>query len=247
MSAPSSSSSSSGVVLKELPGQLTSAQFSEAAKEQHQWSPYNINEGTSLAVAGSNFCLVAGDTRMSDGYSILSRNQSKIYPLTAKTVLTTAGMQADASTLQKVLTSRIMQYRHRHDKDMSTQAIAQMLSNTLYYKRFFPYYTFNMLGGLDENGKGAVYGYDAIGSFERIPFGVTGSASALATSILDNQVEFKTQRKNFKDLNLEEMLDLVKDVYTSCGERDIYTGDSVDIAIITAEGIKVERFELKKD
>lgn len=73
-------------------------------------------------------------------------------------------------------------------QDMSTSAIAQLLSNTLYYKRFFPYYTFNVLAGLDENGAGAVYGYDAIGSFERIPYGVTGSGSALITSILDNQV-----------------------------------------------------------
>jgi len=130
---------------------------------------------------------------------------------------------------------------------MSTTAIAQLLSNTLYYKRFFPYYTFNVLAGLDAEGAGAVFGYDAIGSFERIPYGVTGSGSALITSILDNQVAFKTHKSNARALSQDECLELVKDVMTSAGERDIYTGDSVEIVIINKDGIKEETLQLRKD
>ena len=43
-------------------------------------------------------------------------------------------------------------YQHNHGKPMSVAAMAQLVSNTLYYKRFFPYYTYNLVCGLDEQG-----------------------------------------------------------------------------------------------
>ncbi len=35
---------------------------------------------------------------------------------------------------------------------MSGHAISQLLSVTLYYRRFFPYYAFCMVGSLDDDG-----------------------------------------------------------------------------------------------
>lgn len=36
---------------------------------------------------------------------------------------------------------------------MGTEAVSRMLSTHLYYRRSFPFYTFNIVGGLDEEGK----------------------------------------------------------------------------------------------
>ncbi len=48
-------------------------------------------------------------------------------------------------------------YEHEHNKTMSSGAIAAMLSTMLYYKRFFPYYVYNIVGGLDEEGNSTLY------------------------------------------------------------------------------------------
>lgn len=44
-------------------------------------------------------------------------------------------------------------YKHSNNKTMTSNAIAAMLSTILYGRRFFPYYVYNIIGGLDEHGR----------------------------------------------------------------------------------------------
>jgi 20S proteasome subunit beta 6 len=149
-----------------------------------------------------------------------------------------------------------------------------------------------MVGGVDEEGKGAVYGYDAVGSFKRDDYGCMGSGQNYIMPILDNLVCCFPRRlslclslslslsvtvslfqsfayvcvvvcvaifhrweqighKNRLDENLplseEEIVAIMKEVFVVATERDIYTGDSVEIKVIRKEGIKSEVFQLKKD
>ncbi|KAH9602795.1 hypothetical protein KSS87_023252 [Heliosperma pusillum] len=221
-------------------------------KQQPSWSPYDNNGGTCVAVAGADYCVIAADTRMSTGYNILTRDYSKIYKLADKSVLASSGFQPDVRALQKVLGSRHLLYQHQHNKQMSCPAMAQLLSNTLYYKRFFPYYAFNVLAGLDNEGKGCVFTYDAVGSYEKVGYSSQGSGSKLIMPFLDNQLKSPSPlllpvQDAVTPLSEPEAIDLVKTAFAAATERDIYTGDKLEILVLNRDGLRREYMKLRED
>ena len=219
-------------------------------KNKNDWEPYVNHEGSCAAIRGKRYAVLAGDTRMSLDVAILTRDHPKLYQITNKAVLAATGMQGDMHALIRQLNINIEWYRHQHHKDISTPALAQLLSNTLYSRRFFPYYSFCVLAGVDEEGNGVCYNYDAIGSFQLVSCSSNGSGKTLIDPMLD--CHMKREHQTIKDeekeeLTAEEAAELLRETMTSASERDIHTGDFVDIWTVTAEGIKKERHLLKLD
>ena len=65
--------------------------------------------------------------------------------------------------------------------------------------------------------------------------------------IFDVQIGHKNRLDEKKKLTAEEVVAIVKDVFIITTERDIYTGDNLEIKVITKSGITTEIFPLKKD
>ena len=117
--------------------------------------------------------MIAADTRISEGYSIISRTYSRTTELTPKCAITSSGMVSDIEALHKLLITKVRLYkRHHNNRYPDTESLAELLMNTLYGRRFMPYYAFNLLCGLKKDGEGVVYGYDAIGSYSTLTYGV---------------------------------------------------------------------------
>nr|XP_002121356.1 proteasome subunit beta type-1-B-like [Ciona intestinalis] len=215
--------------------------------KQHRFEPYAFNGGNILAVAGGDFAVVASDTRLSQGFMIHTRDHPKAVQLTANTVLAQSGFEGDSLTLKKHVQMRIGMYEHNHGKTPSTSAIAAMISKMLYYKRFFPYYVYNIVAGLDNEGKGCVYSYDPVGSYEREQYRAAGAANELLQPLLDNQIGFKNMSEAGPPLSKERAVQLCIDCFISAAERDITTGDCVLIQVIDKDGVETKKFPLRRD
>jgi len=207
---------------------------------QKNFDPYTSNGGTILAVAGADFSVIAGDTRQSEGYSIQTRYAPKVFRLTDKAVLAVNGFAADGSMFVKKVRQRLEWYRHAHAKDMPIHAIARLIQTMLYARRFFPYYVYNILGGIEDDGTGTVYSFDPVGSYERETCRAAGAAQSLVQPFLDNQIYFKNQTPApgtpfLKHLPLPTVLSLVIDSFTGATERHIEVGDGLEIFVVLAK------------
>ncbi|KAK5061060.1 hypothetical protein LTR84_007601 [Exophiala bonariae] len=243
----------------------TSAPNEASGHRQHGFYPYTDNGGSTLGITGKDFAILAGDTRSTSGYSINSRFVPKLFKIgddgeqSSRIVLSVVGFAADGNALKERLDAIVKIYKYQHGKPMSVKACAQRLSTILYQKRFFPYYVHAILGGIDEDGQGALYSYDPVGSYEREQCRAAGAAASLIMPFLDNQVNYKNQyipgsgeglalaEKPKESLPRDIVLGLVKDAFTSATERHIEVGDGLQIFIITKEGIEEQIVPLKRD
>jgi 20S proteasome subunit beta 6 len=210
---------------------------------------------------------MAGDTRSTSGYNINTRYAPKLYKIGgegpsnegSRIVLSVVGFAADGNALKERLDTIVKMYKYQHGKEISVGACAQRLSHLLYAKRFFPFYVSAILGGLDEDGKGALYSYDPVGSYEREQCRAAGAASSLIMPFLDNQVNLKNQYNPTspqgmdklplqpEPLSLPHVTELVRDAFTSAVERHIEVGDGLQMMVITKDGIEETFAPLKED
>ncbi|KAI8450837.1 nucleophile aminohydrolase [Phakopsora pachyrhizi] len=220
--------------------------------QERQFNPYTDNGGTILAISSKNFAVIAGDTRQSEGYSIQTRYAPKVTQLTDYCCIAVNGFAADGNELVKQIKQRLQWYNHIHACQPSVQSIARLIQTMLYAKRFFPYYVYVILAGIDHDGTGAVYSFDPVGSYERESCRAAGAAQSLVQPFLDNQEPTYEKGKSYTppraDLPMEKVQALVIDAFTGAAERHIEVGDGLEIFIIeVGKGVQVVRRELKKD
>ncbi|KAG4300935.1 hypothetical protein PCANB_002739 [Pneumocystis canis] len=221
-----------------------------------EFNPYDSNGGLSIAIAGEDYVILAGDTRQVRSYSIQSRYQPRVFDIGDNLVVSACGFSGDCNDVMRVLRKRIMLYYNKHNRKLSVKSAARLIQTILYGRRFFPYYSYIVIVGIDEEGKGAIYTFDPVGSYERVSYQAAGGSASLIFPLLDNQVGKKNQYETVNGclqsctpapIPLDQAMKLIKDSYNSVAERHIEVGDGFQAFIVTRDGVHIEKYSLKRD
>lgn len=203
---------------------------------------YEYNGGTSLVITAHNKIIIASDTRHSSEYTINSRRMTKIFKV-AGFYLSTTGFYADSFEVYTILCYEVQKYE-TYGK-ITLKALAHLLHNVLYSRRFFPYYTYCILSGM-ESGVATMYSYDPVGSYQLSQCRCNGSGATMIQPLLDSWIG-GGNFKGFRELTFPETVELVKKAFDAACERDVKTKDYLEMYVVDEEGETHEFVDLRRD
>lgn len=209
---------------------------------------YANNSGTILAFKQQDHVIIAADTRHSSVMGINSRKMTKIFEFDGF-VFSGTGFYADLNEVYFRLRYEVEKYENEIERRISIRALSHKLLNILYSRRGgLIYYVFCVLVGKDETGDPVLYSFDPIGSYEQTMCRCYGSASPMIQPLLDSTIMKHNQENvSYQSLSVEESVELTKKAFFAAAERDVNTGDHLQIVVYKKDGMTGELVDLRKD
>jgi proteasome beta subunit len=186
---------------------------------------------TTIGIACKNGVILASEKRVSYGYLVVSKTGKKVFKVTDHIGAACAGLMGDMQILLRETAAYAKLFELDNGRPISVRSVAKSLSNILFQRRYYPYITQTIVGGVDEEGS-TIYILDPFGSVIPDKYATVGSGAEIAVGVLESA---------FKDgLSLEEGKELILRAMRSALARDATSGNGIDLLIISKEGIKEE-------
>jgi len=151
--------------------------------------------------------------------------------------MTISGSVADAQRVVEILKVNAKLYKLNNSRPMPIKAASRLVANLLFSARLAPLIAQILVGGVDSTGP-HVFALDPFGSLVEEKCVATGSGSPIAYGVLEDKYK--------EGAKIKDILPVVVRAVDSAMKRDIASGDSFDIAVITKEGYRSLSTEEKK-
>ena len=189
---------------------------------------------TTVGFVCKDGIILAADKRVSAGYRIVHKSFDKIHQISDNMVVTTAGLVSDAQLVVKLIRAELMLKKIRENRDSTVKEGANLLANIIYGNvrkmSMVQGIVGLQLGGKDSTGYTLVeIGIDGSLSFYE-DYNSVGSGSDLALGVLEAGY--------IKNMNIDDGVKLVIKAINAAIQRDMPTGNGIDIFTITDKGVK---------
>ena len=185
---------------------------------------------TTVGIKAKDGVVLATDMRASMGYMVSSKDVQKVEEIHPTGALTIAGSVSAAQNLISSLKAEVRLYEARRGEDMSMKALSTLTGNFLRSGAFF--IVSPILGGVDSDGP-HIYSLDPLGGTTEEEYTVSGSGSQYALGLLEQEYE--------SEMSIEDAKHAAARAVKSAVERDLASGNGINIAVVTEDGVDVTR------
>ena len=181
-----------------------------------------IKTGTStVGITFNGGVVVGADHRATMGNFIANKNVKKLFKISGRVALTTAGLVGHAQSLARMLTAELALYELKRDNPMTVKGAATLTANILVGR---PHYVQLLIVGVDQSGP-SVYSIDSAGGSIPDLYCATGSGSPFMYGVLEDQFS--------KDMTQKDAIALAAKALLASAQRDSASGNGMDLAVIT--------------
>ena len=186
-----------------------------------------VKTGTTiLGIVCKDGLVMAGDRRANIGGSIIiSKNTLKVFTLNNYLLFSGCGSATEVQKVSQILPAELKLKELKSKKRPTVKDAASLLSNIQVHQSAF------ILAGYDEDETFSLY--EVLGGlFDKVDdyTASVGSGMPYVLGLLERQYK--------KGLSVKEGVELAKEALKASTQRDMASGNGIDIFTITKEGIK---------
>ena len=179
---------------------------------------------TTVGIKVNEGVVLAADKRVTYGLMLFSKAGKKVFKITDKVGIASAGIISDMQTIARTLEAEMRLYELETGMPIKVSNVAKLLSIMLYNRRIYPYLIETVVGGIDDEGAHLMV-CDPIGAIIEDDYTALGTGAQVAIGIVENSYE--------KNMGLNEARELAVKAVKAAFSRDAVSGDGIDLLIIS--------------
>ncbi|KAK9371054.1 nucleophile aminohydrolase [Lipomyces kononenkoae] len=202
--------------------------------------PSSINGGSIVAMVGKGCVAIGCDMRLGMQALTVSNDFPKIFQFN-NAFLGLTGLATDVITLSEVFRYKVNLYNLREERKIEPETFANLVSSTLYEKRFGPYFVGPIVAGINSKTEEPyICGFDLIGCINFAKdFVVGGTSSAQLFGMCESLWE--------PDLEPDDLFETISQALLNAQDRDALSGWGAMVYVITKDKVVKRLLKTRQD